>query len=215
MFYSNMGNYFSCGKNKFIPQLSIEKFEEILKSSPCYKEINYIWECIKNIVYDESLEFKTINLNEKKGKNSYYLGEIKLENIIEIDTFLKDHNIELQNTRLMMINPNKFCYLVASIDERIEDLENDNKILGYYGEFGNFLRRVNENLENAKKYCLNDSQLKVIDQYIESFKTGCMKKYYESQNFWNKDKKPIIEANLGWIGNSLDPRGFRCSFEVK
>lgn len=129
-----MGNYSSFGNTKFIPELECSKFEEILKCSNNYNEINYIWDCIKDIVYDNSTNFKTINLNEKQGKNNYYLGDIREEDIKIVDKFLQEKNIEVQNTRLMKINPNKFCYLVASCDERIEEWENSN-IIGYYGNF--------------------------------------------------------------------------------
>jgi len=160
------------------------------------------------------LEYRTINLIENKGKNSFYLGEIKLENIKEIDKFLKEHNKDLRNTRLIMINPSKFCYLVASVVERFEDLENNNKILGYYGEFSEFLKRVNENLAKAKKFCSNDLESKLIDEYIESFTTGSITKHMESQITWVNDKKPSIEFNLGWIFHLIDPNRNRCSFEV-
>lgn len=191
-----------------------EKFEEILQSSTCYNEIKYIWDCVKDIVYEDSLEYKTINLTEKKGKNSYYLSEIKVENIVEIDEFLKKNEIEIRNTRLMMINLNKFCYLVASVEERIENLDENNRILGYYGEFSEFLKRAVENLENAKKFSLNDQQLKVLEDYQESFRTGSINKHVESQITWIKDKKPIIDFNLGWIHHSIDPLRNRCTFEV-
>ena len=133
-FYSNTVNYSSFGNTKFIPELDCEKFEEILKCSSNYNEIKYIWDCIKDIVYDNSLNFKTINLNEKQGKNSYYLGDIKEEDIKTIDKFLLSKDIETLNTRLMKISPSKFCYLVASADERIEEWENSN-IIGYYGKY--------------------------------------------------------------------------------
>jgi hypothetical protein len=87
---------------------------------------------VKDIVYDDSINFKTINLNEKNGKNSYYLGDIKHEDIKTIDKYLMAKGIETLNTRLMMISPNKFCYLVASAEERIEECELPN-LFGYYG----------------------------------------------------------------------------------
>jgi dipeptidyl-peptidase-3 len=213
-FYSNFGNYSSYGKSKIVPELSQEKFEEILQSSTCFADVKYIWDCVKDIVYDESLEYKTINLIENKGKNSFYLGEIKIENILEIDNFLKDNDTDLCNTRLVMINPHKFCYLVASVEERIEDLGENNRIIGYYGEFRAFLKRVNECLENAKKFCYNDLQGKVIDNYMECFRTGDIKKHFDSQINWIKDKKPNVEFNLGWMNNLIDPLRNRCTFEV-
>lgn len=213
-FYSNFGNYTAQCKTKFVPELSQEKFEEILQSSTCFADIKYIWDCVKDIVYDESLEYRTINLIEKKGKNSFYLGEIKIENIEEIDGFLKEKEIDSRNTRLMMINPNKFCYLVASVEERIEDLENTNRIIGYYGEFSPFLKRVSDSLQNAKKFCYNDTQGQLIDDYIECFRTGDIRKHFDSQVKWIKDKKPNIEFNLGWMNNLIDPLKNRCTFEV-
>ena len=213
-FYSNFGNYSAHGKSKFVPELPQEQFAEILQSSTCFADIKYIWDCVKDIVYDESLEYRTINLMEKKGKNSFYLGEIKLENIQEIDLFLKSKQIDSRNTRLMMINPNKFCYLVASVEERIEDLENNNRIIGCYGEFSTFLKRVADNLENAKKLCYNDFQGQVIDDYIECFRTGDVRKHFDSQLKWVKDKKPNVEFNLGWISNLIDPLRSRSTFEV-
>jgi dipeptidyl-peptidase-3 len=129
-----MGNYTSFGNTKFIPELEIDKFEEILKCSEKYNEISYYWECIKGVVYDNSASYKTINLTENNGKNSYYLGGIKQEDIKHVDEFLAGKDIETLNTRLMMISPNKFAYLVASIDERIEEWEESN-IIGYYGKY--------------------------------------------------------------------------------
>lgn len=127
-----MGNYSSYGNTKFVPEIEQDKFEDILKCSSNWSEIKYIWDCIKDIVYDDSLDFKTINLSEKHGKNSYYLGDIKEDDIKLIDKFLQSKNIEVLNTRLMKISPNKFCYLVASIEERQEEWEGSN-IIGYYG----------------------------------------------------------------------------------
>lgn len=128
-----MGNYSSFGNTKFIPELHCEKFEEILKCSPNYNDINYIWTCIKDIVYDDTISYKTINLSEKNGKNYYYLGDIKEEDIKTVDKFLQHKGIDLLNTRLLMINHSKFAYLVASVDEKIEEWEKSN-IIGYYGK---------------------------------------------------------------------------------
>ncbi len=50
-----------------------------------------------------------------------------------IDKFLLDKGIESLNTRLLKINQNRFCYLVASVEERLEEWEGSN-IVGYYGK---------------------------------------------------------------------------------
>jgi dipeptidyl-peptidase-3 len=218
-----MGNYSSFGNTKFVPQLKSEKFEEILKCSSSYSEINYIWTCIKDLVYDDTSAFQTINLTEKNGKNYYYLGDMKEEDIKTVDKFLLGKNIEVLNTRLLMINQSKYAYLVASVDERIEEWEKPS-IIGYYGiyyylfilgEFSPFLTRVNENLKKAKEFCANENQLNMLDCYIDSFKTGSIKKHIESQRWWVKDKKPVIETNIGWVETYIDPIGVRAYFEVQ
>lgn len=83
------------------------------------------------------------------------------------------------------------------------------------GEFSPFLSRVNENLKKAKEFCANENQLNMLDCYIDSFKTGSIKKHIESQRWWVKDKKPVIETNIGWVETYIDPMGVRAYFEVQ
>ena len=54
----------------------------------------------------------------------------------------------------------------------------------------------------------------MVDAYIESFRTGSIKKHMESQRWWVKDKKPVVEANIGWIESYIDPLGVRASYQV-
>jgi len=54
----------------------------------------------------------------------------------------------------------------------------------------------------------------MLDCYIESFKTGSIKKHIESQRWWVKDKKPVVETNIGWVETYIDPMGVRAYFEV-
>ena len=53
----------------------------------------------------------------------------------------------------------------------------------------------------------------MIDQYLEHFKTGDVKKHVESQKFWIQDKGPIIETNIGFIESYLDPLKVRSEFQ--
>lgn len=69
-------------------------------------------------------------------------------------------------------------------------------------------------MKNAKEFCANEFQSKMLDDYIESFRTGSIKKHKDSQRWWVKDKKPVVEANIGWIETYIDPVGVRAYYEV-
>jgi dipeptidyl-peptidase-3 len=51
---------------------------------------------------------------------------------------------------------------------------------------------VNHYLTEAKANSANEIQAKMIDEYVEHFKTGCMTRHIESQKLWIQDKGPII-----------------------
>lgn len=53
----------------------------------------------------------------------------------------------------------------------------------------------------------------MIKDYISHFKTGDIETHKNSQRWWIKDKKPIIESNLGWIETYIDPENVRAYYE--
>ena len=89
-FYSNFGNY-TIKKKKFFPEFPIppnspgdyetNMFEKILSQSDKFGEFKSIWDIIKYIIFDKTENAENINLEEKDGKNCYYLGGIKKEQI--------------------------------------------------------------------------------------------------------------------------------------
>ena len=209
-FYYNFGNYTLYGNQKFIPELPSNKFEEILKISNKYSEINFLWYCIKEIVYDNQ-NCNLIDLEEKGGNNSYYLGGLTEKEINSIDKILKEKKISLLNTRLLSLSLNKYAVLISSVIEKQEELT-DNIIL-YYGEFSSFLKKINENLNNAKNYCPNENEKLTLKNYIEFFDTGDIEKHKESQRKWIKDISQI-EMNFAWIPSYIDPMGVRGVFSI-
>ena len=133
-FYGNVSNYHSFGHRKFVPELDCAVFEEILSCSPTFNEIKYIWDCIKDIVYDNSESSNNINLKEKGGMNYYYLGDIKEEQIKQIDSFLLQKKISPLNTRLIKLAQSKYAYLVGSVEHKLEKWDDDSNIVGYYSK---------------------------------------------------------------------------------
>lgn len=208
-FYSNFGNYTS-SKNKIIPDLSLNDFEEILKLSPSFKDISPIWDIIKYIIYDNTENVIHINLEENNGKNCYYLGWITKDKIIKTDEILKKNNYSLLNTRLLMLNSSKIVSLIGSIEEKQINLDEENILL--FGEYSSFLKKINEYLVKAKKYTSKDKEKEIINDYLNFFSTGDMKIHKETQEKWVK-LSSSIDFNFGWNETIIDPMGVRGLFE--
>jgi glycerol-3-phosphate cytidylyltransferase-like family protein len=130
LFYSNMGNIFDGGASKMIPSIPSKKFEEMLKTSNKFEEIKYIWDCVKEIIYDTSYN-KSKDSLKRVNRNYFYLGDIKEEQASTVDNFLIQHDINPIYTRLMKIS-NKLVYLVSSTKKTNIEWEGTN-IVGHYG----------------------------------------------------------------------------------
>ena len=213
--YDNAGNYRSFGFDKINIELSRENFEKVLGLSKNQK-VKEIYNKISDIIFDRSEETKTINLYEKGGVTAYYLGGITEEEINKVDKFLASEGISNINTRLVKFELEEkgkyaYGYLVGSIENKV--INHNNGIYGFYGDFDNFLKNLNFNLEKCKNFTKREFQLKMIDKYLESFLTGSIKAHKESQIEWIKDIKPVVETNLGWIESYVDPLNTRAYYE--
>ena len=214
-FYSNFGNYTTQFRKKFFPALSLEDFDKILQLSTKYNDIKSIWEIVKYIIYDNTENVMNINLEEKNGKNCFYYGGIKEDQIRKTDEILIKNNISLLNTRLFMFNSSKIVALIGSIEENQKTLykDNDNEIILLYGEYSSFLKRVNAYLEEAKKYTSKEQEKKIIDDYINFFTTGEVEKHKEALKDWVKESSSPIDFGFGWNETIFDPMGVRGFFE--
>ena len=208
-FYSNFGNYHM--KKKFVPEIKLNDFEEILKLSPSYQEIVSIWDIVKYMIYDDSESVSYINLEENNGKNCYYLGWIKEDQIKKTDQILQKNNYSLLNTRLFLLNPGKTVTLISSIEEKQVNLDEENIL--FYGEYSAFLTKMNVFLENAKKYCIKDKEKEIINDYMTFFNGGNIEKHKETQKKWVEENNPLVEFNIGFNETGIDPMGVRGVFE--
>ena len=222
-FYSNFGNY-TIKKKKFFPEFNKSEsesqaiFENILKTSTRYTEFSSIWQIIKCIIFDKSENVINIDLEEKEGKNCYYLGGIKKEQIQSTDGFLLSKDISLLNTRLFYYN-SQVITLIGSITEKQENCDNDIVLL--YGEFAPFLKIITDNLKKAKEHTTKEAEGELIEDYIKFFTDGDIKYHKESQKKWVEldsqgDKgwnEIYIDYNIGWNEVDMDPLSARGLFE--
>lgn len=82
-----------------------------------------------------------------------------------------------------------------------------------YGEFAPYLEEMNKYLKKALNYVANENQQRMIEKYIEHYQTGSIDTHKDSQRSWIRDKKPVVESNMGWIETYIDPTNERAYFE--
>ena len=85
------------------------------------------------------------------------------------------------------------------------------KLVG--GDHSTELERVCDELKEASKYAANDLQRQVLDAYVESFQSGSLDTYRDSQRLWVRDKAPRVETIFGFVEPYRDPHGIRAEFE--
>lgn len=81
------------------------------------------------------------------------------------------------------------------------------------GDHANELRRICDCIDEALRYTANTSQEALLSNCRDSFTTGDLETYKESQRCWVKDRQPSVEVILGFIEPYRDPMGMRAEFE--
>lgn len=81
------------------------------------------------------------------------------------------------------------------------------------GDHSEDLANICTFLLEAKKYAANETQERFLVQYIESFRSGNLDTYRDSQRTWITDKSPRVENIFGFVEPYRDPYGIRAEFE--
>ncbi|KAL5533047.1 hypothetical protein ACEPAF_4823 [Sanghuangporus sanghuang] len=218
---SNLVNYRSFGFTKIIPRISEDKFGDVVKNSSSANEAVPLWETLKEYIYATEPESSlTIGKRADGHVSNYYIGEpITDEEVLAIQTAAEKEGIDVLNTRVEKVNPNKFILHVASVDSqskathevKANTLEFSLEVR--YGDFTTALQKSVNNLKEAKKYAANEHQEEMLDGYIESFKTGSIEAHKAASRSWVKDVGPVVESYIGFIETYVDPYGARAEWE--
>ncbi|KAG7854734.1 hypothetical protein KL919_005016 [Ogataea angusta] len=222
-FLGNLGNYKSFGDVKFIPRLAKGDFEtlvELVNDEVCLQ----LFEQVKDDMY--ALDSKRVLLGwpAEGHVTGYYLNTLTKAEVEAVNAALAAHGIMPENTRLEKMDDTLFRVHVASA--------NISNSTGYYpdtiefetggrqatiefkfGDHSAEFAKIVENLVEAKKYVADETQLKMLENYIESFQTGSMNAHYQSQVHWVKDMGPAVETNIGFIETYREPANVRGEWE--
>ena len=129
-----------------------------------------------------------------------------------------------ENTRLekISLSPEKGVLDIrqASVTEKISichvtncPMPNGKTIRLVNGDHKDQLARINTYLGKALEYVSNRSQYEMIRKIQDSFTTGNLATYKDSQRIWVNDKAPPVETVIGFIEPYRDPLGIRSEFE--
>ena len=156
------------------------------------------------------------------AQSSYYPGELRIsrEEISEVSNILTKLGIEPENTRLrksIVGQKLHFDVLQSSIEDdnhsRVVHEDSNLLIRLVRGGHKSELSLVCRYLEHAKENAANPLQESFIAKYQQSFTTGDMESYKNSQREWVKDIMPSLEVFFGFIEPYRDPFGIRAEFE--
>ncbi|KAF2280327.1 dipeptidyl peptidase III [Westerdykella ornata] len=218
VFLSNLGNYHGSGDQKFLPSISPAALVTLSNKSP---RLQALYQKISSAIL--TVPPYSLGYPSDTAQSAYYLGDstITQEEIAAISQWLEKQSIFPENTRIRKISGLGKCtfeVLQASVDRDIEPAEFELPSLGATirvrrGDHSEELERICNCLSEAKKYAANEKQERFLSQYIESFRTGNLRAYRDSQRTWITDKGPRVENIFGFVEPYRDPHGSRAEFE--
>ncbi|KAK6529299.1 hypothetical protein TWF281_008476 [Arthrobotrys megalospora] len=212
---ANLGNYKSFGDQKFVPRIPEETFTKIASITP---EAAKIWEGIKKQVYEITPEGITLLGYPPEHMSAYYPESPAITKAdIEAcgETFVSN-GVLVEHTRLKQLEDGNFEMLVASEkvgEGKTYETKDGRKITTVYGDYSQEMKVMSDELDGARKAALNDTQEKMMEEYVKSFREGSLESHKESQRYWIKDIGPTIETNIGFIETYRDPAGTKAYFE--
>ena len=159
----------------------------------------------------------------EQTQSAYYLGEvpISLDEVAYVSQTMEGHGIHPENTRIRKIHEEDqiiFEVLQASVETadsvkvlNVRDPKGSIRIVE--GDHSEELERICGHLRSAVQYAANPRQKKFLEQYHQSFRTGDLEIYKESQKTWIRDTAPRVENIFGFVEPYRDPFGSRAEFE--
>ncbi|KAF3901415.1 hypothetical protein AA313_de0209754 [Arthrobotrys entomopaga] len=212
---ANLGNYKSFGDQKFVPRISKEVFGKIAGVTDVSKKI---WEEWGEKVYQISPEGITLLGYPPDHMSNYYPDspDITKADIEACGEVFVKNGVLVEHTRLRKLKDGNFEMLVASEktgEGESYELKDGRKIRTVYGDHKVEMARMAAAMDKARENALNETQEKMMKEYVTSFSEGSLEAHKESQRHWIRDIGPTIETNIGFIETYRDPAGTKAYFE--
>lgn len=182
-FFANAGNYRGSGDTKIVPNLDVDKFELIIKSSEANKspELSDLWSKCKKLIYQ--LTERTRNLGfGNEGVTTYLSENFTQQDSDRVKEWMKLKQIYGVNCRTFKTDVDghiTYDIKFASVENGKKDgvtmppeEYKGNTFIATRGDFSSFLAIINSKLASAKEFAANENQEQMLKNYIESFAEG-------------------------------------------
>ena len=157
------------------------------------------------VIFDPTIDAKKLNQSEGEdllltSASNYYDGVSQSE----AESFYEDQKDSTDKTPVMYGLNSRLVKEMGVLKEKVW------KSGGLYAEA---IDKILYWLKKAKDVAENEKQAVVIQELIEFYETGNLKKFDEYSILWVKDVESRIDFNNGFIETYGDPLGFKASWE--
>ncbi|KIW95081.1 uncharacterized protein Z519_03664 [Cladophialophora bantiana CBS 173.52] len=230
-FLGNLGNYKGFGDSKFIPRISPEDLKKLCDVNNECKSLHEKATKTGGGMYEtRDAALMHLGYPEAGHMTAYYPDSptITKEEISIVGDVLEEKRLLIENTRLRKLDSGDFELLIASgvsnppASERdlgdISSIDLTGKLAGKklhlrFGDYQEEMAKIALEIKKARKDAANEVEEKMLDEYARSFETGSIQGFVESQRYWIKDKKPMVETDIGFVETYRDPQGVRGEWE--
>lgn len=231
-FLGNIGNYKGFGDSKFIPRCPPEVLDAIASVSPEAEKLLEKSQAEGGGIYAnvEKEPLMHLGFPDHGHMSAYYPDSpgITKKEIDFLGEFLAERKLLPENTRIRKLEDGNFEVLIASALRSPPSEGSDagseaawtlppplegKKLELIFGDHNEEMAKIALYMKKARLHVANDTQKKMIGEYVKSFDTGSLNAFKESQKYWVKDLGPAVESNIGFIESYRDPAGIRAEWE--
>ncbi|EXJ71737.1 dipeptidyl-peptidase III [Cladophialophora psammophila CBS 110553] len=230
-FLGNLGNYKGFGDSKFIPRISPEDLKKLCDVNDECKSLHEKATKTGGGIYEtKNAALMHLGYPEAGHMTAYYPNSptVTKEEISIVGDVLEEKKLLIENTRLRKLDSGDFELLIASgvsnppASERdLGDVSSidltgklaDKKLHLRFGDYQEEMAKIALEIKKARKDAANEVEEKMLDEYARSFGTGSIQGFVESQRYWIKNKKPMVETDIGFVETYRDPQGVRGEWE--
>ena len=202
------------------------KFQQIIKSSKAYEtekaEIEKLWGLVNVRIFSLNDNNKSLGL-KGKGITTYFSSDCTKVDADLVTDWMKSKKLEAYMSRTFKTvdADGNATYEIRMASAELGDKAgitlpaeefHGSSFKVTRGDYSALLPFAIEHLNQAIKFAANGGQKQMLENIVESFKTGSLNSHKKGSRFWVLDREPAVEAYIGWMFTYRDPAGERGEF---